>query len=129
MNAYFFYVLLAIAFVAAVCIFIAVMIELRATTRALSDFVKTADSSLRPTIEELQRVITTMRSITDNAVDVTEDVKAISGSMRSVGENLKHVSELVEGATSSTAIEVSGLKAGIRAAKEVLLKNLGSGKA
>jgi len=128
MNAYLFYVLLAIAFVAAVCIFIAVMIELKATTRALRDFVRTADSSLKPTVEELQHVIRTMRSITDNVVDVTEDVKILSGSVRSVGENLKHVSELVEGATSSTVTEVSGLKAGIRAAKEVLLKNLGSGR-
>ena len=125
MNAYLFYILLAIAFVAAVCIFIAVMIQVRSTTRTLMDFVKTVDSSLKPTIEELQHVIRTMRNITDNVVDVTEDVKVLSGSMRSVGENLKHVSELVEGATSSTVLEVSGLKAGVRAAKEVLLKNIG----
>ena len=69
-----------------------------------------------------------MKHVTDNAADISEDVKVLSGSVKSVGENLKHVSDLVESATSSTVIEVSSLRAGFRAAREVLLNKLGSGK-
>ena len=128
MNSEVFYVLFAVLFIVAVGVFVFVMVELRATSKALRDFIRTTDSSLKPTVEELQQVIKTMKHATDNVADVSEDVRVFSGSVKSIGENLKHVSDLVESATSSTVIEVSSLRAGIRAAKEVLIRKLGSSK-
>ncbi len=128
MNSELFYVLFAVLFIVAVGVFVFVMVELRATSKALRDFIRTTDSSLKPTVEEFQQVIKTMKHATDNVADVSEDVKVFSGSVKSIGENLKHVSDLVESATSSTVVEVSSLRAGIRAAKDVFLRKLGSGK-
>lgn len=116
--------LITLSCIAAVGVFIYVMIELRATIRGLKEFMKTTENALKPTLEELQQTLKSLRSVTDNITSVTEDVKVLSGSVRDVGENVKQVSHLVEGMTSSTLVKVSGVKAGVGAAMGVLLKNL-----
>jgi uncharacterized protein YoxC len=120
--------LITLSCVAAVAVIIFVMIELRGAIRALKEFIKTTEDSLKPTLEELQQTLRSVRNVTDNVTGVTEDVKVLSSSVRDVGVNVKHVSELVEGVTSSAVIKVSGLRAGINAATEILLKNIFSGK-
>lgn len=119
-----FWGIITLAVVAAVAVLIFVMIELRAAIRALKDFLRTSETTLKPTLDELQMTLKSLRNVTDNVTAVTEDVKTLSGSVRNVGESLKHVSELIEGVTSSAVIRASGLRAGINAAVEVLLKGL-----
>ena len=116
--------LITLSCIAAVGVFIYVMVELRATIRGLKEFMKTTENALKPTLEELQETLKSLRNVTDNVTSVTEDVKVLSSSVRDVGENVKHVSELVGGVTSSTVLKVSGIRAGVGAALEVLLKNL-----
>jgi len=122
---------ITLAFIAAVGVFIYVMVELRAAAKALKEFIKTTECScapLKPTLEELHLTLKSVRDMTDNINGVAEDVRELSGSVRDVGENVKHVSDLVEDVTSSALVRVSGLKAGVNAALEVLLKNLFSRK-
>ena len=120
--------LITLSCIVAVVVVIFVMIELRGTLRGLREFIKTTEGSLKPTLEELQQTLRSLRNVTDNVTEVTEDVRVLSSSVRDVGVNVKHVSELVEGVTSSAVIKVSGLRAGINAATEILLKNIFSGK-
>ena len=116
--------LITLSCIVAVVVVIFVMIELKGTIRALREFIKTTECSLKPTLDELQQTLRSMRNVTDNVTGVTEDVRVLSSSVRDVGENVKRVSELVEDVTSSAAIKVSGLRAGINAAMEVLLNNI-----
>ena len=123
-----FLALITLAFLAAVGVFIVVMLELKTATQALREFLKTTEATLKPTLEELQQSLRSMRNVTDNVTAVTEDVKTLSSSVRKVGENVQHVSELIDDVTSSTAVKVSGLRAGIRTALEVLIQNLLTGR-
>ena len=63
-----------------------------------------------------------MRNVTDNATAITDDVRTLSASVREVGENIGTVSRLVNDVAAYSIIHVSGLKAGIRAATEVVIR-------
>lgn len=120
--------LITLAFIAAAGIFISVMLELRSAVRALNEFIKTTDKSLKPTLDELQMTLKSLRNVTDNVTAVTDDVKALSGSVRDVGENVRHVSGLIDDVAYSATAKISGLRAGIRAALDVILRGILTGK-
>ena len=123
-----FWGLMTLAIIVALGVLTAVLLELKAATRALRELLKTTDCSVKPTLDELQNTLKSLRNVTDNITAVTEDVKVLSGSVRDVGENVRHVTELVDGVTSTAVIKVSGFRAGVRAAAEVLLKSCLTGK-
>jgi len=123
--------LATLAFVVAVVIFIIVMIELRHAVRRLKELLVTTESSIKPTLVEFQQTLKSVRVLTENVTNVTEDIQVFSGSVKEVGENVKMVSksvkragDFVEWITSSTGLEVSGLRAGIKTGLKVFLKNL-----
>ncbi len=118
------FALMTIAFLVVVGFFIYVLLELRKSARALTEFLKSTEDSLKPTLEELQHTLRSLRKVTDDVNEVTEDIKLVSGSARDIGQNLKKISELLNEVSSETIIKVSGLRVGIRTALEVLLKNL-----
>ncbi len=118
------FALMAIAFLVVVGFFIYVLLELRKSARALTEFLKTTEESLKPTMEELQLTLRSLRKVTDDVNEITGDIRTISGSTRDIGRNLKKVSELVNEVSSETIIKVSGLRVAIRTALEVLLKNI-----
>ena len=117
------FALLTIAFLIFVCFLVYVLLELRKSARALTDFLRTTEGSLKPTLEELQHTLKSMRQVTDDINSVTADIRLISGSARDIGQNLKKISMLLNEAGSDAIIKVSGLRVGIRTALEVLIKN------
>ncbi|MGD1076534.1 MAG: DUF948 domain-containing protein [Thermodesulfovibrionales bacterium] len=127
MNAIF-YGLITLSIIVAVGFLVCVLVEVRSTLRALKEFLHTTECTLKPTIEELQQNLKSVRNVTDNLAKVTEDLTVISDSVRDVGEKVRLVSGVVEEVTSSAAIKVSGFRAGFRAAAEVLFRNLLTGK-
>ena len=123
--------LITLAIIVTVIIFIYVMVELRRTIKSLKELVDTTENSLKPAVAELQEALKSVRKVADNVTAVSEDMKILSGSLRDVGENVKRVSrdignvvDLVDGITSSAAVEASGLKAGIKAGLWYFAKNL-----
>lgn len=120
--------LITLAFIVAVGVFVAVMIELRSAVRSMNEFLKTTESTLKPTLEELRETLKSLRGVTENMTAVTEDIKSFSASFRDMGESVKLMSELFSDLTTSTVIKVSGFRAALRAAAEVLVKGLVSGK-
>ncbi|HET6515174.1 MAG TPA: hypothetical protein VFG09_08440 [Thermodesulfovibrionales bacterium] len=119
-----FWGLITLCIIAAVAVLIIVMIELRGAVRSLNEVMKT----VKPTLEELQLNLRSVRSITDNITTVTEDVKVLSGSVKDVGLTVKQINALVSGVTVSTAATASGVRAGVKAAAQVLLKDLFASK-
>jgi len=127
----FFFGLIIFAIIVAVIIFIWVMLELRKAIRALKELVNTTENSLKPTVAELQETLKSVRNVANNATVVSGDIKVLSGALRDVGENvksvsgdIKHLTDFVDGMTSSAVVEVSGLKAGVKAGAWCFLKNL-----
>ncbi len=120
--------LITLAFVTGVIFFIVVMLELRNTVRNLNDLIRNIESRLNPAIEELQQTLRSLRNVSDNITGVTEDVRVLSGSVRKIGEDARRVSGFIEEVTSSAVVRVSGWRAGITAALQVIAQGLLSGK-
>jgi uncharacterized protein YoxC len=116
--------IITFACVVLVIVLIYVLLELRQATRKLEQFITTSEASLKPTLEELPGTIRSIRHIAENISTVTDDVKNLSGSVREVGENIRLTSGYIEGIASSSSVQVSGLRAGIRAGFHVLINNL-----
>jgi uncharacterized protein YoxC len=116
--------IITLSCVVLVIVLIYVLLELRVATRKLEQFITTSEASLKPTLEELPGTIRSIRHIAENIATVTDDVKTLSGSVREVGENIRLTSGYIEGIAASSSVQVSGLKAGIRAGLNVLVNNL-----
>lgn len=116
--------IITLAFLVAVCVFIFVMIEIRNSSRAIKDFLRSTEERLGPAIDELQESLKSIRKAADGISEVSEDLREFSGSVRRTGENVKKISEIVEEVASGTVIKAFSLRAGVRAALETLLKTL-----
>lgn len=120
-----------LAIVIAMIIFIVIMVDLRRAIRSFQVFLDTTGSEVKPTFTELQKCLKSLRDLAETTVEVTEDVRAFSESVRLIGEDVKTVSksvketgQIVKGLTSSTLVEASGLKEGIKAGLGVFFKSL-----
>ena len=129
------YLIIGLAIIAVVVLLTIGIIELRSTVRVSKGFIETAENSLKPTLRQMQETLSSMKKVADNMTTVTEDGKVLSGSAREIGQNVQRMTEnvrsvttVVENITSLTAMEVAGLKAGVKVAFQVLLKSLLSGK-
>lgn len=116
--------IITLAFLVAVGVFIFVMIEIRSASKAIRDFLKNTEDSLKPAIAELEESLRSIRKAADGITEVSEDLREFSGSVKKTGENVKRISDLFEEVTTGTVTKVFSLRAGIRAAIETLLKNL-----
>jgi len=116
--------IITLACVVLVIVLIYVLLELRQATRKLEQFITTSEASLKPTFDELPGTIMSIRHIAENIATVTDDVQTLSGSVREVGENIRLTSGYIEEIASSSSVQVSGLRAGIRAGFNVLVNNL-----
>jgi uncharacterized protein YoxC len=116
--------IITLACVVLVIVLIYVLLELRQATQKLEQFITTSETSLKPTLDELPGTIRSIRHIAENIATVTDDVKTLSGSVREVGENIRLTSGYIEEIASSSSVQVSGLRAGIRAGFNVLVNNL-----
>lgn len=116
--------IITLAFLVAVSVFILVMVEIRNSSRAITEFLKGTEEKLNPAIEELQESLKSIRKAAEGITGISEDLRGFSDSMRKTGESAKRISELVEELTSGAVIKTFSLRAGLRAAVETLLKNL-----
>jgi uncharacterized protein YoxC len=101
-----------------------IILELKKTIASVKLSMESIEKVLIPTVEELQVTLKSVRKITDDVGVVTEGVKGLSGSIREMSENVKYVSEAVSTITKNSVVEVSGVKAGVKAGFEYFIKNL-----
>jgi uncharacterized protein YoxC len=99
------------------------LIELRKTSRELSEFLKNTDSSLRPVLEDLDANLKNIKNITGDISAVTEDAKAFSSSVREVADGVKSLADMLGGIEGKAKISVQSIRAGAKAAIEVLARN------
>ena len=99
------------------------ILELKKSINSMRLTLESMEKVLIPTVEELQMNLKSVRKITDDVGIVTESVKGLSGSIREMSENVKQVSEAISTITKTSAVEVSGVKAGIKAGFDYFIKN------
>jgi uncharacterized protein YoxC len=100
------------------------ILELKKTINSVKLSMESIEKVIIPTVEELQMTLKSVRKITDDVGVVTEEVKGLSGSIREIRENVQYVSEAVSAITKNSVVQVSGVKAGVKAGFEYFIKNL-----
>lgn len=121
-------IIIAVAVAVLAGYLVSLIIQLKKTIQAVNEVLKSTEGSLKSTLDEVQLTLRSLRNISDDINEVTGDIKTLSGSVRDVGRNIRYVSDLVEEAASSTSVQVSGLKAGVKTGLMVILSNLFSKK-
>ena len=121
---YLFFGLITLAVLVLTGFIIYIILELKKTIDSVKLSMESIEKILIPTVEELQMTFKSVRKITDDVGVVTEDVKGLSGSIREISANVKQVSEAVSTITKTSAVQVSGVKAGVKAGFGYFIKNL-----
>ncbi len=122
--------LITAAFIVAVIIFVYVMLDLRKMTRALEKLAGTVENSFKPTVDEFQETLKSVRIVANAITTASEDMRNFSGALRGVGENARrlgteigHLANFIKDINSSVAVEASSLRVGIKAGFRAFLKN------
>lgn len=106
------------------CFAVYVLVQLKKTLNSFQQLIDTTENTLKPTIEELQVTMRSVRKITDGIGTVTDDVQALTGSLRTVGENVRYVSDYVSSVALSSSSHTSGLLEGLKAGFGYFLGNM-----
>jgi uncharacterized protein YoxC len=89
----------------------------------LLELRKTAAQSTR-TLKEIDEAMMVVRAIAEDINDVTRNAKDLSSSMVDLARNVRAAGGTVEELTSNASKKFSGVRAGIKAACEVIFSNL-----
>jgi uncharacterized protein YoxC len=100
---------------------IPMLLELK---RTLASLRQTMEQNLAPTLDELQVMLKSVHSISDNVNDITVDVKQLSSAVGQVGKKIQTANAVVDAVSSSLTIRTLSLSAGIRAALSYIIANL-----
>jgi uncharacterized protein YoxC len=116
--------IITLAVVVATVYIIRVLTELKADLAAVKECTQRAEESLIPLLQELQMTARSVRTVTDDVGGITGDVRVFTGSVREIGENVKQVSRIVEDFGRTSALSVTGLRAGVTTALGVLIGHI-----
>ena len=114
-------IIIAVSLGAVAAFLIPLLLELKRTIMALRCTIET---NLNPALDELQKNLKTMNSITENVNVVTSDVRQLSKAVSDIGNTISAVNAIMGGVGSSAALQIISLKTGIAAAAGYLLTNL-----
>ena len=114
-------IIIAVVLGAVAAFLIPLLLELRRTVEALRC---TIERNLNPALDELQKNLRTLNSVTGNVEQVTEDVKLLSRAIGDIGRSLSAVNTIVTSTGASALISAMSLRTGVAAALGFVLTNL-----
>jgi uncharacterized protein YoxC len=114
-------IVVAITFLAAVFLLIYSFIQIKKAATALTDFLAATDSKLNPLLKEAEETLKSIRTVSDDIGSATSNIRNISGTLSNVALQVRIFGLLTEGLQNQLSDRITGLKAGIKAALDVLL--------
>lgn len=117
-------IIISVILAVAVGFMIPVLIELKMTAKETTQFLKRNEAAFNEIVADLGDTLKSIRGVSDNIKGVTEDAKTFTGSVAGASEDLKGLTASLEELTTQAAARVSGLRAGLITAVDVLLHNL-----
>jgi uncharacterized protein YoxC len=118
--------IMALGFIAAIGFLIYASLEIRRAAQAFKEFLENTEERINPVLEETEQALKSLRKVSDDVGTVTENVRNFSGAMYEIVDNLRALSSIVHDVREGMSLRVSGVKAGIKTALEVLIKSLRS---
>lgn len=116
--------IIAVAVLISAGFLVSALIEFRKTTRRLNEFLDAAEKDLPPTINELRYTLENLKLITGNIRSVTDGVRELSETLTDTAKNIRSISKIVGTVGTETNATIAGIKAGIKTAFGVLVKNI-----
>jgi uncharacterized protein YoxC len=111
-----------ITFLATVFFLIYSSIQIKKAADAITAFLAAAELKINPVLKEAEETLKSIRTVSDDIGSVTSSVKNISGTISELAFKIKTLGLLTDGIQNQLYVRISALKAGIKAATGVLLK-------
>jgi len=115
--------IIVVVVVAAFVFFIYTAAQLKKMAVRLDTFCSTTEESLKPVLEETEKTLKSVRTVTDNIGAVTGDIREVTEAASEVADNIRAVSMIVTDVREQVSLKTHGVMAGIQAALGVLMKH------
>lgn len=112
--------IMAVVFLIAMGFLIYASVELRKAAISFKAFLKNAEERLNPLLDETELAMKSLRKVTDGVGAVTENARNFSVALYEIAENMRALSGIVSDLRGGVSLRVLGVKAGVRAALQVL---------
>lgn len=114
MNTVFFGILTLAAIVFTIFM-VSAALELKRTLLTVKTNLTTLTNCIVPTVEELRITVESIRKIAVDIGVASENVKDVSASIKDLSVNLSNATEKIRRVVTDSAVQISGIKSGIRA--------------
>jgi uncharacterized protein YoxC len=114
-------VLVAITLVVLAVFTIPAIIEIRKTTASLREFITSADSELKPLLNELHKTISEVKIIAEGIASRTEDVTCFMEALGDTSRNLRKINSAV-GTVAGVLASSSAWAVGAKTAGKLILE-------
>ncbi|BCB96706.1 hypothetical protein JZK55_16280 [Dissulfurispira thermophila] len=118
--------IMAFGFIAAIVFLIYASLEIRRAAQAFREFLKNTEEKINPVMEETEQTLKSLKKVSDDVGTVTENARNFSSALYEIVNNIRAISNVVHDVREGVSLRVLGLRAGIKTALEVLIKNLRS---
>lgn len=118
--------IMALGFSAAIFFLIYASLEIRRAAAAFREFLKDTEDKIEPVLKETEQTLKSLRKVSDDVGIATGNVRELSDAAYEITENVKALSSIVHDVREGVSLRVFGIKAGVKAAMNVLLKELRS---
>ena len=116
------FILVVITFLATVFFLIYSFIQIKRAADAITAFLAATELKINPVLKEAEETLKSIRTVSDDIGSVTSSVKNVSGTISELAFKIKTLGLLTDGIQNQLSGRISALKAGIKAATGVLLK-------
>jgi uncharacterized protein YoxC len=116
------FLFLIIGFLVSIGVLVYAALEIKKAALALRGFVERAEGKLDPLIKSTEAAINTVKGIGEDLGHITANARNLSDAVGGLTENIREISLLISSFNKGLNLKAAGIKSGLRAALEVLLK-------
>ncbi len=116
--------IMTLGFIAAIGFLIYASLEIRKAAQTFKEFLKNTEERINPVLEETEQTLKSLRKVSDDMATVTENARNFSGALYEIVDNLRALSSIVHDVREGVSLRVLGVKAGVKTALNVLIKEL-----
>ncbi|MCX8027523.1 MAG: DUF948 domain-containing protein [Thermodesulfovibrionales bacterium] len=119
------FLFLIVGFLVGISILIYATLEIKKAVNSVKSLVEKIETNIHPIIDSTDSTIRGIKAISDDVKHITGNVKNLSESLTDLANNVRDASKMVVELRESLSVKGAGLKAGLKTALEVLLKQKG----
>lgn len=116
------FILVVLTFLATIFFLIYSFIQIKRAADAVTVFLAATELKINPVLKEAEETLKSIRTVSDDVGSVTSSVKDISGTVSELAFKIKTFGLLTDEIQNRLSVRILALKAGIKAATGVLLK-------